>query len=239
MGDVLKTIEERQSTRVPFDPRRSVNKDDLKQVIEAARWAPTPHNMQNFEIIVVDDNELLRRIGSIRSTVSESFIRENYPQLSFSRRELIHKKVGILGTYFPPAWRDPKRFDEVLKEERGSSLNDTMDGSPAVLIVIYDPEKRAPASEGDFLGILGLGCVMENMWLTAHALKIGFQIMSVFGGERIEKEVKRVLRIPAHMRIAYAIRLGYPVHKSNRYLRVRRDADGIVHHNRYGSKGLR
>jgi nitroreductase len=236
--DVLKLIQQRKSTRASFDPHRSVDKEDLGQIIEAARWAPTPHNMQNFEIIVVDDRELLRRIGSIRSPVSESFVRENHSQLSFSRRELLHKKVGILGAYFPPAWRDPTRFGEALREERGSSLNDTIDGSPAVLIVIYDPRKRAPASEGDFLGILGLGCVMENMWLTAQALKIGFQIMSVFGGESVEKEVKRVLSVPTRMKIAYAIRLGYPVHSSDRYLRVRRDVEGIAHHNRYGDKGL-
>ena len=239
MNDVLKIIQERQSTRVSFDSHRSVDRDDLKKIIEAARWAPTPHNMQNFEIIAVDDEEVLRRIGNIRSRVSESFVRENYRQLSFSRRELLHKKVGILGTYFPPAWSDPKRFGEILKEERRSSLNDTMDGSPAILVVIYDPRKRAPASEGDFLGILGLGCVMENMWLTARALKIGFQIMSVFSGERVEKEVKRVLGIPRHMKIAFAIRLGYPIHSPNRYMRVRRDVEDVVHLNRYGDKGLR
>ena len=239
MNDVLKIITERQSTRVPFDPQRSVERDDLKQVIEAARWAPTPHNMQNFEIIAVDDEEILGRIGSIRSRVSESFVRENYRQLSFSKRELLNKKVGILGTYFPPAWRDPTRFGEILKEERRSSLNDTMDGSPAILIVIYDQRKRAPASEGDFLGILGLGCVMENMWLTAQTLKIGFQIMSVFSGEMVEREVKRVLGIPRHMKIAYAIRLGYPLHSTYKYLRVRRDIERVVHHNRYGNKGLR
>lgn len=237
MSDVLKVIQERQSTRVTFDPHRTVSRDDLKQVIEAARWAPTPHNMQNFEIIVVDDKELLRRIGSIRSSVSESFVRENYRQLSFSKRELLRKKVGILGANFPPAWRNPARFGEALKGERGS-LDDTMDGSPVILIVIFDPRKRAPASEGDFLGILGLGCVMENMWLTAQSLKIGFQIMSVFSGKGIEEEVKRVLRIPERMKIAYAVRLGYPVHKSNRYLSVRRDVEGIAHHNLYGNRGL-
>jgi nitroreductase len=239
MSGVQEIIQQRQSTRITFDPDRSINKDDLKQIIEAARWAPTPHNMQNFEIIVVDDKELLRRIGSVRSPVSESFVRENYRLLSFSKKELRQKKVGILGTLFPSAWRDPAKFDQVLGEERRSSLNDTMDGSPAVLIVIYNPRKRAPASEGDFLGILGLGCVMENMWLTAQALKIGFQIMSVFGGERVEKEVKRVLGIPRYMIIAYAIRLGYPVRPSSRYLRVRRDSEDTVHHNLYGRRGLR
>ena len=29
--------------------------------------------------------------------------------------------------------------------------------------------KRAPASEGDALGIMSLGCVMQNMWLMAES----------------------------------------------------------------------
>jgi nitroreductase len=194
--------------------------------------------MQNFEIIVVDDKAKLRKIGGIKSPVSKIFVRENYPLLSFSREELLRKKVGILGIYFPEAWRDPKRFDEVLGDEGRSTLDDTIDGSPTVLVVVYDPRKRAPASEGDFLGIIGLGCVMENIWLEAQSLKIGFQVMSVFGGEKVERDVKRALGVPAYMRIAYAIRLGYPVRTSNRYLRVRRDAEWIVHHNSYGNKGL-
>ena len=67
---------------------------------------------------------------------------------------------------------------------------------------------------------------------------IGFQVMSVFSGELVERSVKRLLSIPEHMKIAYAIRLGYPIHKPTPYLRVRRDIDAIAHHNRYGAKGL-
>jgi len=75
---------------------------------------------------------------------------------------------------------------------------------------------------------------MENMWLTAQALGIGFQIMSVFSGNSVEKEVKKILEIPEYMRIAYAVRLGYPVSKPNKSLRVRRDVIGLAHHNRFG-----
>lgn len=48
--------------------------------------------------------------------------------------------------------------------------------SPVLLVVVYVPGKRAPASEGDFLGIISLGCAMENMWLTAESLGIGLHI---------------------------------------------------------------
>jgi len=69
---------------------------DLTQILEAARWSPTAHNMQNFEILVIDDRDVLARLAGISSPASEVFIRENFDQLSFSEEELRRKKVGIL-----------------------------------------------------------------------------------------------------------------------------------------------
>jgi len=165
MPDVLRIIPQRRSIRVPFDPNRPVSKENLRQILEAARWAPTAHNMQNFEILVVDDKKVLEKVGRIKSRVSEAFIRENYQQLSFSEEELLQKKVGILGTNFPPDWRDPAKLNKAVRESAPSPLNQRIRGSPLLLIVIYDSRKRAPASEGDVLGFISLGCVMENSGL--------------------------------------------------------------------------
>lgn len=230
---ILRLIQERKSVRTPFDSRRRVGKEGLEKIVEAARWAPTAHNMQNFEIVVVDDRRLLQKIGEVESRISEEFLRENLRQLSSSEGELLKKRVGILGTNFPPSWRNPSKLKEVARENAHQRLSQTINGSPTILIVVYDSTKRAPASEGDFLGALSLGCVMENMWLMAESLGIGFQVMSVFSGKAVEKKVKRLLSIPEQMRIAYAIRLGYPLRKPAKYLRVRRDADAMVHHNRH------
>ncbi len=234
MHDVLKLIQERHSARAPFDPQRPVAKQDLRQILEAARWSPTAHNMQNFEIIVVDDTKLLETLGKVESHISEEFIQENYQQLSFSEEELRQKKVGIIGTMFPPTWTDPAKVGEAVREI--SSLNQTIRGSLMLLIVIYYPKKRAPASEGDVLGMMSLGCVMENMWLMAQSLGIGFMIMSVFSADSIENEVKRVLNIPKNATIAYACRLGYPVSAPAKYLRVRRDVEDLTHYNRFGNE---
>ena len=186
MSDILKLIQERRSTRVPLDPNRSVTEEDLRKILEAARWAPTAHNMQNFEVIVVDDKKLLEKIGSIKSRVSPEFIRENLKQLSFSEEELLEKRVGILGTMFPPSWRDPAKLDKAIAEISPAPMNQRIGGSTMLLVVVYDSRKRAPASEGDFLGILSLGCVMENMWLMAQSLGVGFQILSAFSAKPVE-----------------------------------------------------
>ena len=94
-------------------------------------------------------------------------------------------------------------------------------GAPTILILLYDTRRRAPASPGDMLGAVSLGAVMENMWLMAQSLDIGFQIMSMFGSP-VQKEVKKILEIPDHMAILFAIRLGYPFTRS-KDLRVRRE----------------
>jgi nitroreductase len=238
MGTLLGIIQSRHSERVEYDPNRPPEKGQLEQILEAGRWAPTAHNMQNYEIIVVDDKATLRRVGAIRSRTSLEFLRENYQQLSFSKKELLEKRVGILGSGFPAAWRDPSRFEEVALKGPESALEERIDGSPMLLIVIYDPGKRAPASEGDVLGFMSLGCVMENMWLMAESLGLGFQILSTFANRSVEKEAKAILRIPDHMRIAYAIRVGHLASKPSKPLRVRRNIEDFAHRNMYGRKGV-
>lgn len=107
MIEILKNIQDRHSSRVPFDREHPPAKHDMLEILEAARWAPTAHNMQNFEIIVVDDKTQIDKLGDIKFRISEDFLEENYQQLSFSEEELIQKKVGILGTMFPESWRTP------------------------------------------------------------------------------------------------------------------------------------
>jgi nitroreductase len=71
-------MQKRQSARIPLDTKRPIAKDNLLQILEAGRRAPTSHNMQNFEIIVVDNKKLLESIGNIKRYISKTFIRENY-----------------------------------------------------------------------------------------------------------------------------------------------------------------
>ncbi len=238
MTEILKLIRERQSSRFPFDTEKPISRQNLEGILEAARWAPTAHNMQNFTIIVVDDQKLLKTIASIKSPVSEAFVRENYQLLSFSEDELKKKKVGIMGDVFPPAMRSPTfKLDDAAHEAFAAGQMRLIEASPTLLVVIYDPGKRAPASEGDFLGHLSLGCMIENMWLTAQSLGMDFHIVSEIAVPTIEKEVKNLLAIPQNFRIALSIRLGYAVSRP-RYVRVRRDIEDIICHNRFDHKGL-
>ena len=149
-----KIIRARHSERLPFDPDRTPSESDLRELLEATRWAPTAHNMQNYEVIVVDDQATLAAIGRVRSGISAEFVRENYAQLSFTEEELVAKGTGLLATMFPPSWLSPDAEPQEAVDLEHGFLDMTMRSCPVVLIVVYDTRRRAPASEGDFLGRL-------------------------------------------------------------------------------------
>ena len=236
MNDLLHLMKERHSSRIFFDPNHLVDKEDLLTILEAGRWAPTAHNMQNFEILIVDDKQLIHQIANLKAPVSLTFIRENYKQMSFSEDELRRKKSGVLSLTFPPAWRKPgiKKAD-IKSRDRDLFMQQELNSTPLLGMVLYDPTKRAPASEGDFLGIVSLGCVMENMWLMANALGIDFHIVSSLSNGPLGRKIKKLLDIPESLVIAYSFRLGYAV-DNPKYVRVRREIQDIMHHNRYVKK---
>jgi len=237
VSELAQIIRGRHSERVVSDADRRPSEADLEAILEAARWAPTAHNMQNFEIVIVDDPATLAAISCVQAPISTEFVRENYAQLSFSEEELIRKGTGMLASMFPPSWRVPDAEPEHDAEFDHAFLDSTMRSCPVVLIVVCDTRRRAPASAGDVLGLISMGCVMQNMWLMAEALGIGLQIMSVFSGEPVENELRRILSIPDHMRIAFACRLGYPAQPPGRYVRVRREVPRFTHRNSFATTG--
>jgi len=229
--NLLQLIKERKSSRGPFDEHRPIDPAIIHDILEAATWAPTAHNMQNFEIVVVDDKSVLEELSELESTVSTTFVQENYRQLSFSEDELKRKKTGILANQFPPAWLTEEAQQGKFPPSI-SKLGEQVRRGPVLLLILYDPNRRAPASEGDFLGVMSLGFMLENMWLTATEHDVGFHIVSAFGNEPLSGEVKKLLNIPHALNVTLGIRLGYPVGDDHR-LRVRRDLDGFVSFNRY------
>ncbi|MCL2155107.1 MAG: nitroreductase family protein [Leptospirales bacterium] len=233
--ELLQLIKQRKSSRILFDENRPVAPNVLQNILEAAAWAPTAHNMQNFEIVVVDDKSVLAKLSELESWVSPVFVQENYRQLSFTEDELKKKKTGILAGQFPPEWLTPEAQQGKLKPS-ALKLGDQVRYSPVLLLILYDPNRRAPASEGDFLGVMSLGFMLENLWLMAAAQDVSLHIISAFGNEPLAGEVKKMLNIPPQLNVTLGISLGYPKGDDAQRLRVRRDVEDFVNFNRYEKK---
>jgi nitroreductase len=236
MRDILEVMWQRHSCRAVFDPQRKIREPDLQLILDAARWAPTAHNTQNFEIITVDDEDCLAEISAIQLPPVETFIREKHRQLSFSEAESLQSKTGLLASMFPESWQEAEAEQGDSAAARHTYVGLTIQRCPVLLVVVHDSRLSAPVSEGDSLGFMSLGCVMQNLWLMTESLGISMQILSGFSASAVEIQVQRILAIPVHMKIAFAARLGYPMTVSECYLRVRRRIQDFTHRNRYATR---
>lgn len=236
---LLQLIRKRRSSRGGFNPDQQVPGPALARILEAARWAPTPNNMQNFHIVVVDDPAALAMIAALPAEMSEAYLKENYALLSSNEAELRTKKVGTLARIYPRAWVDPEAWNPEADDRSQLTYLGRALLQPKVLLVVgYDATLRAPGSQNDTLGHMGLGCVLENMWLMAESLALNMHVLTVFSDSAVETEVQKVLKMAPRMKIAFACGLGYSAETSTESVRVRRDLDDFVHHNTFGHKDV-
>ena len=66
--------------------------------------------------------QVLEAIASIERPISETFVRENYEQLSFSEEELAQSKTGILGTHVPAVLAQARL--QARRAQRGRARGD-------------------------------------------------------------------------------------------------------------------
>lgn len=233
MRDLLEIMWQRHTCRTAFDPTMKIREQDLQRILDAARWAPTAHNMQNFEIIIVDDERRLNAIGAIRMAPMESFIHETHHQLSLSEAESLSRKTGLLASMLPDSWHEAEAVQGDGAAPGHTFVGGTIQKCPMLLMVVYDSHVAIPSSEEAELGLISLGCVMQNMWLMTEALGVSMQVLSGLGATAVESRVRGIVDIPQHLKIAFVARLGYPISVSESYMRVRRRIQDFTHRNRY------
>jgi nitroreductase len=140
----------------------------------------------------------------------------------------------MLASSFPSAWTNPEAWNpESDYRSQLTFLGRAIGETPLMMFVVYDATKRAPGSEGDPVGLISLGCVLENMWLVCESLELGLHVLTVVSDGPVEHKLKDVLRVPANMKIAFACSIGYAADPLASYTRVRRDLNDFVHYNKF------
>ena len=74
------------------------------------------------------------------------------------------------------------------------------------------------------------------MWLMAHSLGPGVQIVSSLASEESVVELRKILKFNLSWEIGFVLRMGYPRAKLQTYLRVRRDIKDFVHYNYFENR---
>lgn len=201
------------TTRVSIRDYKSdpVPKDLLLQILEAARWAPSGDNLQPWRFILIEEQEIKRRIGEIcvRAAVR-----------SFGK--------DIVGLQ--------KRFAEVPEEKRKAIIEGLVTGSrfkfigeaPILLAVCADTSITTNYLQDTSAAI-------QNMLLAAHGLGLGACWIGLpLADKESEEQTEEALGISGDVKLVALVTIGYPsrIPKPRPRLPLR----DLVYLNRYGNR---
>lgn len=203
----MEAIRARRSIRrFKDDP---VDGDTVRLLLEAATLAPSAHNAQPWDFVVVNEPETRLKLVDL--------IHQGHRRL--------HSEVR----------KDAPTTAEEL-EQRMAQVRErfsTFAGVPVYIVVCFNRKRKFVKDAFDassyIWDILGVGAAIENLLITATALGLG----TVWLGSTVlrAEAVKELLGIPEEVHLVAVIPLGYP--DESPPSRPRDSLEKVVHYNRW------
>jgi nitroreductase len=178
-----------------------VPEDKLKVVLESATKAASGSNTQPWEFVTVRDPKVKARLKE--------------PML----RTWLDRLAGSPG--MSPRMRDV--YDEATEMLRNTEK------IPAIVYCCVDLNRVGKSEEVRYASIYP---AVQNLMLAAHSLGLA-TCLTVHGSTptRGEPEVKKILGIPDHVKVACLVYLGYPAVRLGRP--KRKPIEKFVHYDRW------
>jgi nitroreductase len=166
--------------------------DVLRQVLEAATWAPTGGNRQAWRVVAVKDPARKHRLGELYKQIALPFMK------SYSER-LASLPEG-----------ERAKTEKMLRS--GVYLAEHFGEAPVLCIFCFDPARLA-VTDADLarVSVVGGGSIypaVQNLLLACRAEGLGCVLTTLLC--RAEPEVREILRIPQPWGTAAAVPIGYP-----------------------------
>jgi nitroreductase/NAD-dependent dihydropyrimidine dehydrogenase PreA subunit len=200
---VLELLKSRRSIRAFRD--KPVAKDTLETIIDGARFAPSGHNSQSTEYLVVQDKAVLSQVTATVIEYLKFEIKRFSNPLFKTVALLANRESAESGLHEIPGFRK-----KVQKFEAGA--DPILNGAP-VLLAFH-------ARRTDGYGNVNTQLALQNASLVAHALGIGhFYTGWVLAPCRApmarawNRRIPNLLGIPADNNLHGALALGYPIPK--------------------------
>jgi nitroreductase len=232
---VLHAIQQRHSSRLGFEVGRSVSESDLQKMLEAAQAAPTFANAQDFELVVVDNPQMLRQICELPGDISKEYVHANFEHVHFQAELGAEQRIGLLAhdsaaeQLSDGQWSSRKNLSQQL-----SMLGLQLDSHQTLIFGVSDLNRYRTGSTAERLTLMSLGCVIENLWLAAEAIGLGFNMLTILCDGPTQHRLKPILHLPAAMEIAFVCAVGYPKQVESRKT-ARRTLEEFVHRGVYPS----
>ncbi|GAA4862681.1 nitroreductase family protein [Paenibacillus vulneris] len=208
--DEFKTIlHERRSVRKYTDQEVAI--EDIKELIDCARYAPSDTNSQTWEFIAIVNREKIKHIEQLTWEQLHKKAAEAEERGLSKEGRLLVKSFGPYAT----AFSDAPVLIVCLATPYTSKFRDR----------IFEPVKLVPESVWEEEGIKSSCLAAQNLMLAAHAR--GMATCPMTGPVLLASEqLREYLEIPAHCQINMVISLGYPAERPGKL--PRKEVDDIL-----------
>ncbi len=196
--DVFECIIKRRSVR-SFVPE-PVSDDVVKEVLEAARWAPSAQNRQEWAFVVIRDKEVKKKIMDVVIEIELNITRTAWNRLKAGGEALetmvqaIRRSTGRDIT--AQNIKDQPDLDDLLTKFTIDGITSMFNAD--LLIAVY--RKAVEELSPTLTNAYDLGAAIENMLLVATSRGLG----SVWAGGFARKEIK-----VEHRAVGAAVRTFY------------------------------
>lgn len=235
---IFDAITQRRSYRGEFQSR-PIDEGDLNRLIEAARWTPSPFNVQPWELIIIQESagkDALAEITEqaiIEQFKDAQFLEDNSLWMCLNETEWQERGDGVLLTDHVTL---PKLLQNCPEKLTGSILKGLLKNAksltimrhlgagkipakeiaaqvreaPLLILVTMNTERRPPGEGGTRWMWLSIGMLIQNMLLAATSLDIGVQFVSApLETEADRKHISQLFNIPDFHEVMTLLRIGY------------------------------
>ncbi len=261
--NVLDAITQRRSHRKEYQDR-VIEENDLNMLIEAARWTPSPFNVQPWSIIIIRDSEGKNTLADMTEQAiltqfkDTQFLEDNSQWMRINETEWQKYGDGVLLTDHVSIPKFIQKSSDgitvrvlkgLLNNRKVLSMLGRMGGgkdparqiatevreAPLLVMITMDTERRPPGEGATRWMLLSIGMLIQNMLLTATSLDIGVQFISApLENETDRDKIKQHFNIPLHHEVITLLRMGYVNKESQSSVRL--ETTEIVHHEKYQNK---
>lgn len=250
--NVFDAMTQRRSHRGEFQ-KRAIDANDLEKLIEAARWAPSPFNVQPWELVLIQEAEGKTALADLteRAVVTQfkdpKFLDDNSRWMRVTEEEWQSRGDGVLlsehVTLPKPLQNAPEKLLEALLKNAKSftllghlgagkmpagEIATQVREAPLLMLVTMNCKRFPPGQGATRWMWLSMGMLIQNVLLAATALKIGVQFVSAPLESAADRErVRQLFNVPTSHEIITLLRMGYVAAEDGNSVRLQ--TSGFVH----------
>ena len=257
--NVFDAMTQRRSHRGTFQ-KRAIDADDLEKLIEAARWAPSPFNVQPWELVLIQESDGKTALADLteRAVVTQfkdpKFLDDNSRWMRVTEAEWQERGDGVLlsehVTLPKPLQNAPEKLlEELLKNAKSFTLLGHLGAgkmpareiatqvreAPLLMLVTMNCKRFPPGQGATRWMWLSMGMLIQNVLLAATALNIGVQFVSAPLESAADREqIRQHFNVPTSHEIITLLRMGYVETEGGDSVRLQ--TSGFIHDEKMKAK---